>query len=118
MIQIMEKNYFAAVDFRLGLALAASLAGTLLLCAAVLGPLSGTKVGLAAALAPFLFILPAGILARRLDWPWHAAAFTPFMLPVLLYAMLNSVFATLRRGGIWWRDTFYPIELLRKGTVR
>jgi len=118
MIQIMEKNYFAAVDFRVGMALVASLAGTLLLCAAVFGLLSGTKAGLAAALAPFSFILPAGVLARRLDWPWRAAAFTPFMLPVLLYAMLNSVFVTLRRGGIWWRDTFYPIEVLRKGTVK
>ena len=38
--------------------------------------------------------------------------------PVLLYAMLNSVFVTLRRGGICWRETFYALELLRKGTLR
>jgi cellulose synthase/poly-beta-1,6-N-acetylglucosamine synthase-like glycosyltransferase len=118
MIKLMEKNYFAAVDFRLGVALAASLAGTLLLCAAVLGLLSGTKAGLGAALAPFSFILPAAVLARRLGWPLGVAVTTPFMLPVLLYAMLNSIIATVRRGGIWWRDTFYSIEVLRKGTVR
>jgi len=118
MIQIMEKNYFAAVDFRVGIAVAAGLAGALLLFAAVLGPLTGTKAGLAAGLAPFSFVLPAGVLASRLGWPWHTAALTPFMFPVLLYAMLNSVFATLKRGGIWWRDTFYPVELLRKGSVK
>jgi len=118
MIKIMEKNYFAAVDFRSGAALAAVTAGAVLLCAAVLGPLTATKAGLAAALAPLSFILPAGVLARRLGWPLRAAALTPFMFPVLLYAMLNSVFTTLRRGGIRWRDTFYPIEVLRKGTVR
>ena len=118
MVQIMEKNYFAAVDFRLGLALAAGFAGVLLVSAAVLGLLTGTKAGLAAALAPFSFILPAVILAGRLGWPGYVALLTPFMFPVLLYAMFNSVFTTLRRGGIWWRDTFYSIETLRKGTVR
>jgi hypothetical protein len=24
----------------------------------------------------------------------------------------------LRQGGVRWRDTFYPLDLLRKGTVR
>ena len=118
MIQIMEKNYFAAIDFRLGTALAISVGGLALLCAAVLGPLTGTKVGLGAGLAPLSFILPAAVLARRLGWSWRAAALTPFMLPVLLYAMLNSIFVTLRRGGIRWRETFYTLEVLRKGTVR
>jgi hypothetical protein len=118
MVQIMEKNYFAAIDFRTGTALAAGICGTLLLCAAVLGPLTGTVAGLGAGLAPFSFILPAGILAHRLGWSWRAAALTPFIFPVLLYAMLNSTFVTLRQGGIWWRETFYAIEALRKGTLR
>ena len=118
MVKLMEKNYFAALDFRLGLALVAGLAGTGLVCAPILGALSATKAGLVAGLAPFLFILPATVLARRLGWPWRAAALTPFMLPVLGYAMLKSVIITQRRGGIWWRDTFYPLDMLRKGTVR
>src|SRR5262249_15276742 len=91
MIRLMGKNYFAAIDFRLGIAVATGVAGVLLLAAAVLGPLTGTKAGLVAALAPFSFILPAGILAGRLGWPLPVGLLTPFMLPVLLYAMLNSV---------------------------
>lgn len=118
MIRIMEKNYFAALGFSAGLALAAGLAGVLLLCSAVLGPLTGTKAGLAAALTPLSFILPAGVLAARLGWSWRAAALTPLMFPVLLYAMLNSVIVTYCRGGIRWRDTFYPLEVLRKGCLR
>jgi len=118
MIQVMEKNYFAALDFRTGTALAAGLAGCLLLCAAVLGPLTGTVMGLGAGLAPLSFILPAGILARRLGWSWRAAALTPFIFPVLLYAMLKSAFFTLRQGGVRWRETFYSLEVLRKSTVR
>jgi hypothetical protein len=65
-----------------------------------------------------LLILPAAILARRIGWSWACAIFTPFMIPVLLYALLNSTFLTLRRGGIRWRDTFYPLEVLRAGNVR
>ena len=118
MIKIMQKNYFAALDFRLGLALAAAAAGTLLLCTALLGPLTGTKAGLAVAVAPFSFVLPAGVFARRLGWSWRTAALAPFMLPVLLFAMVNSIIVTYRHGGIWWRDTFYAIDVLRKGTVR
>ena len=43
---------------------------------------------------------------------------TPFVVPVFLCALLNSTFATLSRGGIRWRDTFYPLETLRAGNVR
>jgi len=118
MVQIMEKNYFAAIDFKTGVALAVGLAGSLLFCAAALGPLTETVAGLGAGLAPLSFILPAAILARRLGWSWRAAALTPFILPVLLHAMLKSAFVTLRQGGIWWRETFYALEALRKGTVR
>jgi len=42
MIKVMEKNYFAALDFRLGAALAAGLGGMLFWCAAVIGPWTGT----------------------------------------------------------------------------
>ena len=118
MIRVMEKNYFAAIDFNSLTALAASSAGILLLCLAIVGSFSGTAAGLAAGLAPFSFILPAYVFARRLGWSWRPATLTPFMFPVLVYAMLNSVFVTLRRGGVRWRDTFYGIETLRKGTVK
>jgi len=84
----------------------------------VLGLVSGTAIGLAAAFSPFLFILPAGVLARRLNWSWPSAVCVPFMFPVFLYALLNSAFAALSQGGIRWRDTFYSLEALRAGNVQ
>jgi cellulose synthase/poly-beta-1,6-N-acetylglucosamine synthase-like glycosyltransferase len=118
MVKIMEKNYFAALDFRLSVAVAGSLFTILIFCALLLGLISGTPLGLAGALAPFSLILPAGILARRLGWPWHCALGVPFMIPVFLYALLNSTFVTVRQGGIRWRDTFYRLEQLRAGGVK
>ena len=117
MIKIMEKNYFAVVDFNVGLVLAGSLFTILVLGLVVAGLLSGTMAGLAAGLSPFSLVLPAGILARRLGWSWPCALGVPFMMPVFLYAMLNSTFVTLRHGGIRWRDTFYSLETLRAGNV-
>jgi len=72
----------------------------------------------AGAVSPLTLILPAAILARRLGWPWPVAVYVPFMFSLFLYAVLNSTLVTLRQGGIRWRDTFYPLEILRAGNVR
>jgi hypothetical protein len=34
-----------------------------------------------------------------------------------MYAMARSAILTLRRGGVRWRDTFYPLAMLREGAV-
>jgi len=118
MVKLTEKNNFAALDFRLGFALTLNVAGILIFAVIVLGLMAGTAAGLIAALSPLTLILPASILARRVGWPWSCAGFMPFMVPVFLYAMVNSAWVTLRQGGIRWRDTFYSLETLRTGTVR
>lgn len=118
LVQIMEKNYFAVLDYRLGLVAAGSVAVMLVSTTLVLGLVSGTAAGLAAGLSPLSLILPAAILARRLGWSWPCAICTPFMFPVFLYALLNSTCVTLRQGGVRWRDTLYPLDKLRAGNVR
>jgi hypothetical protein len=62
--------------------------------------------------------VPAVVLAPRLRLPRLAAAFVPFVFPVLVLVMINSTVRTLRQGGIRWRDTFYRLELLRAGNYR
>jgi hypothetical protein len=118
MIKIMEKNYFAAVDFRLAPVLAMGMIGPLMFGAASVGPWTGTAAGIAAGLAPWSLTLPAAVFARRLGWSFGCAAMTPLLYPVLMYSVINSAFVTLRQGGVRWRDTFYPLDALRKGTVR
>ena len=77
-----------------------------------------TVAGVAAAMSMLSLSWPAGILARRLGWSFVGAALTPFIYPVLLYAIVNSAIVTLRQGGIRWRDTFYDLDTLRAGNVR
>ena len=82
MVKIMEKNYFAIIDFRVGLVLAGSAFVILVFSIIVLGLMTRTAAGLAAAFSPLSLILPAAILARRLGWAWPCAIFTGLMLPV------------------------------------
>jgi cellulose synthase/poly-beta-1,6-N-acetylglucosamine synthase-like glycosyltransferase len=118
MVRIMEKNYFAAVDYRTGVVLAATVLALTVSSMIPLGLFSGTAVGQIAAFSPFLQAVPASILARRVGWSWRCAAWVPSIFLVFIYTMLRSTFITLRRGGIHWRDTFYPLDVLRAGNVR
>ena len=36
---------------------------------------------------------------------------------IFSYMLLRSTVVTLRQGGIVWRDTFYPLDELRRGAV-
>lgn len=118
MVKIVEKNYFAALDYRTGLVIAGSVFVMLISAILVLGMISGTPAGFAAGLSPLSLILSAAILARRVGWSWPCAVLMPFMFPVFLYTLLNSTFVTLRQGGIRRRETFHPLKTLRAGNVR
>jgi hypothetical protein len=117
-IRIMEKNYFAAIDYRLAPVVAAGLLGTLTFGAAVIGPWTGTIAGMAAGLAPWSLALPAAVFARRLGWPVRYAVMTPLLYPVMVFAIIHSAVVTLRQDGVRWRETFYPLDILRQGTLR
>jgi hypothetical protein len=117
-IRLTGKNYFAAVSYRTGVvaALAAVIA---LMWAGVLAALaSGTLLGLAAAGSGGLLILPALVFARRLRWPWPGALLAPLVHSMAAYAVVRSAVLVLARGGVRWRDTFYPLAELRSGDLR
>ncbi len=118
LVRIVEKNYFAALDYRLEVVVVGGTLALLLFLIPVVGLFSGTVVGGIAAFSPLSLIVPAAIIARRIGWSWPAAALMPFMLPTLLYAAVNSTWVTLRQGGIRWRETFYPLATLRAGNVK
>jgi cellulose synthase/poly-beta-1,6-N-acetylglucosamine synthase-like glycosyltransferase len=118
MIKIMEKNFFAALDYRTMQGIFFGVVLNILWAACIIGPFFRSIYGFWAAGSLLLSAIPAAIACKRLRWPLRGAAFTPFVFPALYYAVLNSTTVTLRQRGIRWRDTFYPLEMLRAGNVR
>ena len=61
--------------------------------------------------------IPAAIQARRMGWSVAPALLAPLFWVVVPLAFARSAALALRRGGIRWRDTFYPLEELRRGRI-
>lgn len=117
-IKLLEKNYFAALEYRTSLVFLGTAVMIGFSAIIILGLLSGTIAGLVTALSPVTLIVPGIVLANRLRWSWMSALLIPLIFPIFWCALLNSAFVALRDGGIRWRDTFYPLEQLRVGNVR
>ncbi len=113
-VDLLEKNGFAAVRYRSGVALAAIVG----FAVQVTLPLAAMACGGRAALAgvmTYAFIALTYAANRRVTQvsPWVALLFAP-ATGILLFAMLRSMVLTLRRGGVIWRGTLYSLKELRR----
>ncbi|HEX5176677.1 MAG TPA: glycosyltransferase family 2 protein, partial [Chthoniobacteraceae bacterium] len=108
-VRVMEKNFFAIIDYRTGLGVLMALLSLMVVGVFLLGLFAGSALGLLAALSPCSLMVPGALVARRIGWPWHDALAVPLTFPIFLYAFFNSMFVTLRQRGIRWRNTFYPL---------
>ncbi len=117
LVKGLEKNHFAAAGYRLSRVLPGVVVLVAVWGAALAGPWTGTAAGLAAGFGLASTAVPAAVAAVRLRWPVAAAALVPLLLPVFAASLLNSTARTLWRGGVRWRDTFYPLSALRAGVV-
>ena len=114
MIRGLEKNFFAALDFRPGQAV---LVGLFLAWVGVL-PWLGLVVG------PWWtrLVCAGGIGAVALSlsqargqngMAWYHGLFLPVGAVALMIALYRSTWLTYRRGGVRWRGHLYPLPVLR-----
>jgi glycosyltransferase involved in cell wall biosynthesis len=114
----VTKNFFAAAEFKLSV-VALQIFG--IICANIL-PFAALPFvhGWMLALALVSVAIALGFHAGT-AWVMGASAFYTFTQPIgaaiFAYMLLRSTVVTLRQGGIVWRDTFYPLEKLRRGIV-
>jgi hypothetical protein len=114
----LEKNMFAQMGYSLPKALFFSLAALVYWIAPFAGALVGGWAGWTAFAAMFCTI-PAGVMGARVTGSGLLPALlSPLFFFALPWAMLNSTFVTLARGGVRWRDTFHPLAELRAGRLR
>jgi hypothetical protein len=118
LVRALEKNFFALLGFNpLGaLLMILALGGWIGL--SIAGIASGGATGVAVASGVISMLIPARIVARRAGWGWPETLLSPLAGPLLLVALAWSTIATLARGGVAWRGTVYPLQLLRRGRVR
>ncbi len=117
-IRLTEKNYFAATHYRGGVVGFLVVVIVLLWVGVWTALASGTVLGLMAGCSGGLLALPALVFSRRLHWPIAGAFLAPFVHTIAAYAIVRSAVLTLRRGGVRWRDTFYPLAELRAGDLK
>jgi glycosyltransferase involved in cell wall biosynthesis len=114
----VTKNMFAAVHYNPLFALGAILLSFVMSVLPFLGLFfaSGWARGCAGISAGFAVLVQAVMI-----WPTDASPLYGFTHPlgalIFCWMLLRSAIATLWRGGVVWRETFYPLEELRKGMV-
>lgn len=115
LIRGMEKNIFAAFDYRLGTLIAVTLLvlatrvwpwAALLITDGVVWRLNAATV--CAGLALYIDLLHAR------GWSYRCLIFAPLVPLVELATWWRGCVLTLMRGGIEWRGTCYPLEEVRR----
>jgi glycosyltransferase involved in cell wall biosynthesis len=114
----LTKNFFAVMSFQwwraIGFCILAAIVN-ILPFAGVLTAHGAARIPYAVALA-CIFFLYAGMSVSSGVGPWYFFLH-PLATVLIIYTTLRSMIYTLRRGGVEWRGTFYPLDELRKGLV-
>jgi hypothetical protein len=113
-----EKNFFAGAQFRVSTAVLQILALVLMNALPLFGVIFGhgpTRALAALAMAAGMAFHLGVDLVMRIS-PLYCLTL-PLGSLIFSYMILRSTIVTLRRGGILWRGTFYPLDELRRGLV-
>jgi hypothetical protein len=114
----LEKNGFASANYSLRQLLWMMTFTTFVICGPLVGAIfaGDARIGYVAAavLSHVLYGLTASLFG-------HSFWLFPLLVPsglAFVFAFLRSGWITLRQGGVRWRDTFYPLDVLRAGDLK
>jgi cellulose synthase/poly-beta-1,6-N-acetylglucosamine synthase-like glycosyltransferase len=115
----LEKNGFAAIGY--------SIPFLLLITAFVVGFYAVPYLGILAFRDARIFGYVATVLLMHGTYGyfasfhrngWLLAPALPVAAFIYLFTLWRSAVLTLRRKGVVWRETFYPLEVLKRGTSK
>jgi glycosyltransferase involved in cell wall biosynthesis len=114
-IQGLMKNTFSTVDYHFGKIIISCIATFLffVLPLPLLLLAGGTTERLMAGVI-LLFQILLFVLGRGMRGVWWYALMVPVASSIMIYIMWKSATLTLKQGGIYWRDSFYPLHDLKK----
>ena len=114
----VTKNFFASAEFKVKMV---ALQLSVLFCVSILPFLilpfaHGSTLALALISIAIALGFHAGTAIVMKVSPLFALTH-PLGAAIFSYMLLRSTVVTLSQGGIVWRETFYPLEALRRGLV-
>lgn len=114
----LMKNSFSVVEYNSLL----MLAGVFFYIILGLGPLAALVLGEGplrwlGGVAVGWQVLVHAIVAREAHLPLRAVLLYPLIYLLFAWILLRALVLNLRQGGIYWRETFYPLSELRKNRV-
>ena len=118
LVRGVTKNFFAGAGYNLGL-VAAQLMGLMMMNVLPFVGVLFTHgwMRLFCAIAVVIAVcFQAGVAMVMRVSPLYALTH-PLGALLFCYMLLRSTVVTLRQGGIIWRDTFYPLDELKRGVV-
>ena len=118
LVRGVTKNFFASAGYNLGV-VAAQLTGLLMMSVApflALFFVHGWMRAFCAIAVVIAVCFHAGVAFVMRVSPLYALTH-PIGGLLFSYMLLRSTVVTLRQGGIVWRDTFYPLNELKRGVV-
>ncbi|HWN74712.1 MAG TPA: glycosyltransferase family 2 protein [Candidatus Udaeobacter sp.] len=118
LIRGLEKNFFAAAGFSVGMVALQIVSMLLFNVAPFLGLAFGggwVRVLAGIAVVAALGFHVGGDVVMRVS-PLYCLTL-PLGAVLFAYILLRSTVITLQQGGIYWRETFYELEELRRGLV-
>lgn len=111
----LEKNGFAVFDYSLVKLTVATSLMALTSLSPYLAVAFWPDVRGLGFLASLVFIhAAAAYAAKRLGFKMRVSAGLPVAVVTMIFTMWRSAWLTLKRQGVRWRDTFYPLSLLRE----
>jgi hypothetical protein len=114
----VTKNFFASAEFKLSIValLLAAICCANILPFLALSFVHGWALVFVIVSVTIALGFHAGTAVVMRASPWYAIT-QPLGAAIFGYMLLRSTIVTLRQGGIVWRETFYPLEELRRGIV-
>jgi GT2 family glycosyltransferase len=116
LVGVMTKNLFSAFRFSIWLALLGCL-WLLVFCVAPAAGLFFAPTRIPATLTIAAVVWAYWLMSRHSGISTGNALFFPFGALVFIFSLLRSMLLTLKRGGVIWRGTFYPLTVLRKNAA-
>jgi glycosyltransferase involved in cell wall biosynthesis len=116
-VRLLEKNAFAGQRYSIGITVVASVLLGLQAVVPLLALAAG-RWGVAACVTLYVSVAMSFYANRKLNGisPLLAVLYAPSVL-ILAWAFLRSMVLTIRRGGVAWRGTLYPLAELKRAMI-